>query len=112
MSEVRHLWNRLIAELNSRNGSSSLAKSGTFDDFCIAFHPRVRWQTGGLVRARNMAEIYYLPRKTFTDTDRTDGRLHQDTEKIPLSPNSAYGRHSCLFQDESRPCIRSVPIAH
>ena len=34
-----------------------------------------------------MAEIYYLPRKTFTD--RTDGRLHQNTEKIPLSPNSA-----------------------
>lgn len=34
-----------------------------------------------------MTEIYYLPRKTFTD--RTDGRLHQDTEKIPLSPNSA-----------------------
>lgn len=35
----------------------------------------------------NMAEIYYLPRKTFTD--RADGRLHQDTEKVLLSPNSA-----------------------
>lgn len=34
-----------------------------------------------------MAEIYYLPRKTFTD--RADGRLHQDTEKVLLSPNSA-----------------------
>ena len=36
MSEVRHLWNCLIAKLNSRNGSSSLAKSGTLDNFCIA----------------------------------------------------------------------------
>ena len=34
-----------------------------------------------------MAEIYYLPRKT--STDRTDGRLHQNTEKILLSPNFA-----------------------
>ena len=34
-----------------------------------------------------MTEIYYLPRKTFTD--RTDCRLHQDIENIPLSPNSA-----------------------
>lgn len=87
VSEVRHLWNCLIAELDSRNESSSLAKIGTFDDSCIAFHSRVRWQIGGSRRARNMAEIYYLPRKTFTD--RTDGRLYQDTEKIPLSPNSA-----------------------
>ncbi len=36
MTEVRHLWNCLIAKLNSRNGSSSLAKSGTLDNFCIA----------------------------------------------------------------------------
>ena len=50
-------------------------------------HPKVRWQASGFVRAGNMAEIYYLPRKTFTD--RTDGRVHPDTEKIPLSPNSA-----------------------
>ena len=33
-----------------------------------------------------MAEIYCLSRKTFID--RTDNRLHQNTEKIPLSPNS------------------------
>ena len=32
------MWNCLIAELNSRTGSPSLAKSGTFDDFYIAFH--------------------------------------------------------------------------
>ena len=75
------------AELDSRNESSSPAKIGTFDDSCIAFHSRVRWQIGGSVRARNMAGIYYISRKTFTD--RTDGRLYQDTEKIPLSPNSA-----------------------
>ena len=36
VSEVRHLWNCLIAKLNARNGSSSLAKSGNFDNFCIA----------------------------------------------------------------------------
>ena len=42
-----------------------------------------------------MADIYYLPKKTFTDlsrkttTDRTNGRGYQDIEKIPLSPNSA-----------------------
>lgn len=87
MSEVRHLWNCLIAELDSRNESSSLAKIGTFDDSCIAFHSRVRWQIGGSIRARNITEIYYLSWKSFTD--RTDGRLYQDTEKIPLSPNSA-----------------------
>ena len=34
-----------------------------------------------------MIEIYYLLRKTFTD--RTDSRVHQDTEKISLSSNSA-----------------------
>lgn len=28
-----------------------------------------------------MAEIYYLPRKTFID--RTDGRVHRDTDKSP-----------------------------
>ena len=87
VSEVRHLWNCLIAELDSRNESSSLAKIGTFDDSCIAFHSGVRWQIGGSVRARDMVEIYYLPRKPFTD--RTDGRLYQDTEKIPLSSNPA-----------------------
>ena len=53
----------------------------------FAFYPRLRWQTSGFIRAWKMAEIYYLLRKTFTD--RTDGRVHQDTEKIPLSPNSA-----------------------
>ena len=42
VSKVRHLWNYLIAELDSRNESSSLAKIGTFDDSCIAFHSRVR----------------------------------------------------------------------
>ena len=58
VSEVRHLWNCLIAELDSRTESSSLAKIETFDDSCIAFHSRVRWQIGGLIRARNIAEIY------------------------------------------------------
>lgn len=48
-----------------------------------AFHPYVGKPAD--VRARNMADIYHLPRKTF----HTDGRGYQDTEKIPLSPNSA-----------------------
>ena len=34
-----------------------------------------------------MAEIYYLLKKTFTN--RTDDGLHQNIEKIPLSPSSA-----------------------
>lgn len=34
-----------------------------------------------------MAEIYYLPSKTYKA--HTSDRFHQDTEKIPLSPSSA-----------------------
>ena len=83
--EVRYLWNYQTAEPNSEMDHQVWPKVES--SMMFAFHPRLRWQTSEFVREWKMIEIYYLPRKTFTD--RTDGRVHQDMEKIPLSPNSA-----------------------